>query len=93
MKALFLFVFVFSCRAEPTPPGPLTPSGGTVFEQACANLQRLHCPEASPRAGSCAELLERIENEGNLGIHSSCIADAPDVEALHVCHVRCVHPD
>ncbi len=98
MRPILLALLLVGCPA--TAPGPASPelpplgppsAYPATFEGACANLERLRCPEARPtRSGiSCPRVLERAAELRD--IHVACIASASDLVDLRACGgVRCV---
>lgn len=85
--ALVLGLVVAACLPAPAPPvdGEASPEG------ACANLERLECPEAEPATNgvTCPEVLRKMARL--LDPKLACVARAGDVVAVRACGtVRCV---
>lgn len=82
-----------TCEDPNHPCAPVEPDwldSGATAEQACATLERLHCPEAHPTktGASCAEVLGHAAVLVDMQL--GCIANAKDSESVRLCGtVRC----
>lgn len=82
---------VVGCAAPPPPP-PVTPAPVLTpsCTTACANLERLGCPEARPTKGglACVTICERASQIQDMRL--GCVSSASNFTALLACEtVRC----
>jgi len=75
-----------------SPPGPVTPDADwpSSPEGACANLERLSCPESHPAVDgtSCPTVVRRAQRLVDMNL--LCVSRAGDLSALRACAtVRC----
>lgn len=86
-----LLVSCASSHTSPAPPAPTSQRpGGATCAAACANLERLGCPEARRSANglTCVTICERASELQDMRL--SCVAGAPSFTALLACEtVRC----
>lgn len=77
-----------ACLPTPAPAPPV--DGEATPEGACANLERLECPEAEPATNgvTCPEVLRKMARL--LDPKLACVAHAGDIAAVRACGtVRC----
>ena len=93
LGAFGLVVAAASCCHPP--PAPVVSPDATfaeaTCETACANLERLHCPEAKPNAKgiTCPQVCLVAERLRDMNL--ACVTTASDLASLSTCgSVRCV---
>lgn len=90
--AFGLVVAAASCCHPPAPVvSPDASLTEATCETACANLERLHCPEAKPNAKgiTCPQVCQHAERLRDMSL--ACVTTASDLASLSTCgSVRCV---
>lgn len=89
---LALLVGLVACSAQPTSPVAPVPTAPRApsCAAACANLERLGCPEARPTKGglACVTICERASQIQDMRL--ACVVAASSFTALRACEtVRC----
>jgi hypothetical protein len=85
---IWSFCALLSCRLEPAPLNPpaVNADGGAVdCTSACANLQRLGCPEGSPEDDSCIAQCEAIEASGIASVNPACQSVITSCDQIDSC--------
>jgi hypothetical protein len=85
-------VAAVSCCHTPAPVvSPDATFVEATCETACANLERLHCPESKPNAKgmTCPQVCQHAERLRDMNL--ACVTTASDLASLSQCgSVRCV---
>jgi hypothetical protein len=94
MRALVVGLFLAGCSGRQVVPPPsrdASPEPPADCAEACANLERLGCPEGRPASGAnCVDVCDHAESTGVFSMRMACVASARSVGEVRACGtVRC----